>query len=179
MTIPATSDNNFPKARFGSLYLSVTMKKIFKWSAFEIHCEKLQGDASERSYFRVSQKNTEGVNQNKAQKSIQSLIIMQLEKPILDVEIDFIQILKFLRSLDLPAPELFYYDIPQGLLFLEDCGTMTLENQLYSFPQDKTLLYRQAVELLVRMQSKATHSIDSTCPAYNRKFDVQKINVGI
>ena len=61
MAIPATSDNNFPKARFGSLYLSVTMKKIFKWSAFEIHCEKLQGDASERSYFRVSQKNTEGV----------------------------------------------------------------------------------------------------------------------
>ena len=175
MAIPTSSDNNFPKARFGSLYLSVTMKKIFKWSAFEIHCEKLQGDASERSYFRVSQKNTEGVHQNKAQKSIQSLIIMQLEKPILDVEIDFIQILKFLRSLDLPAPELFYYDIPQGLLFLEDCGTMTLENQLYSFPQDKTLLYRQAVELLVRMQSKATHSIDSTCPAYNRKFDVQKL----
>ena len=175
MAIPTSPDNNFPKARFGSLYLSVTMKKIFKWSAFEIHCEKLQGDASERSYFRVSQKNTEGVHQNKAQKSIQSLIIMQLEKPILDVKIDFIQILKFLRSLDLPAPELFYYDIPQGLLFLEDCGTMTLENQLYSFPQDKTLLYRQAVELLVRMQSKATHSIDSTCPAYNRKFDVQKL----
>jgi len=36
-------------------------------------------------------------------------------------------------------------------------------------------LYRQAVELLVRMQSKATHSVDSTCPAYNRKFDVQKL----
>ena len=136
---------------------------------------RLQGDASERSYFRVSQKNTEGVHRNKAQKSIQSLIVMQLEKPILDMEIDFIQILKFLRRLDLPAPELFYYDIPQGLLFLEDCGTMTLENQLYSFPQDKTLLYRQAVELLVRMQSKATHSVDSTCPAYNRKFDVEKL----
>jgi len=175
MTIPATSDNNFPKARFGLSYLSETMKKIFKWPVFGIHCERLQGDASERSYFRVSQKNTEGVNRNKAQKSIQSLIVMQLEKPVLDIKIDFIQILKFLRKLDLPVPELFYYDIPQGLLFLEDCGTMTLESQLYSFPQDKTLLYRQAVELLVRMQSKATHSVDSTCPAYHRKFDVDKL----
>ena len=175
MTIPAASENNFPKARFGPSYLSVTMGEIFKWSASGIHCEGLQGDASDRSYFRVSQKNTERVYLNKAQNSIQSLIIMQLEKPALDTKIDFIQMLKFLRSLDLPAPELFYYDSPQGLLFLEDCGTMTLEDQLYAFPQDKALLYRQAVELLVRMQSQATHSEDSTCPAYHRKFDVEKL----
>jgi len=175
MTIPAASENNFPKARFGPSYLSVTMGKIFKWSTSGIHCEGLQGDASDRSYFRVSQKTSERVNRNKAQKSLQSLIVMQLEKPVLDIEIDFIQVLKFLRSLDLPTPELFYYDASKGLLFLEDCGTMTLKDQLYAFPQDKARLYRQAVELLVRMQSQATHSIDSTCPAYHRKFDVEKL----
>ena len=174
MTIPAT-ENNFPKARFGHSYLSTTMEKIFKWSASGIHCEGLQEDASDRSYFRVSQKNSEGVNRNKAQKSLRSLIVMQLEKPVLDMEIDFTRVLKFLRSLDLPAPELFYYDIPKGLLFLEDCGTMTLEDQLNASPQSKAQLYRQAVELLVCMQSRATHSIDSTCPAYHRKFDVKKL----
>ena len=42
MTIPAASENNFPKARFGPSYLSVTMGKIFKWSASRIHCEGLQ-----------------------------------------------------------------------------------------------------------------------------------------
>jgi len=175
MSIPAASENNFPKARFGPSYLSVTMGKIFKWSASGIHCEGLQGDASDRSYFRVSQKNSEGLLKNKSQKSLQSLIVMQLEKPVLDMEIDFIRVLKFLRSLDLPAPELFYYDAPKGLLFLEDCGTMTLKDQLHEFPQDKTLLYRRAVELLVRMQSQATDSIDSACPAYHRKFDVKKL----
>ena len=117
MTIPATSDNNFPKARFGPSYLSVTMKKIFKWPVFGIHCERLQGDASERSYFRVSQKNTEGVNRNKAQKSIQSLIVMQLEKPILDVEIDFL----FIKE-----PWLFL--LPQITTFLKPVS------DLYIFP---------------------------------------------
>jgi hypothetical protein len=91
------------------------------------------------------------------------------------MEIDFIRVLKFLRSLDLPTPELFYYDAPKGLLFLEDCGAMTLKDQLHAFPQDNARLYRQAVELLVRMQSQATHSVDSTCPAYHRKFDVKKL----
>jgi hypothetical protein len=175
MTIPAASKNNFPKARFGHSYLFTTMETIFKWSTSEIECEVLQGDASDRSYFRVTQRNSKGLLKNKPQKSLQSLIVMQLEKPVLEMEIDFIQILKFLRSLDLPAPELFYYDVPKGLLFLEDCGTMTLEDQLHAFPQDKTRLYRQAVEVLVYMQSRATHSIDSTCPAYHRKFDVKKL----
>ena len=175
MTIPAASEDNFPKARFGSSYLSVTMGKIFIWSASGIHCEGLQGDASDRFYFRVSQKNSEGLLKNQSQKSLRSLIVMQLEKPVLDMEIDFIRVLKFLRALGLPTPELFYYDAPKGLLFLEDCGTMTLKDQLHEFPQDKTLLYRRAVELLVRMQSQATDSIDSTCPAYHRKFDVKKL----
>ena len=174
MTIPAT-ENNFPKARFGPSYLSTTMEKIFKWSASGIHCERLEGDASERSYFRVSQKNSGGAHGMEVQKSLQSLIIMQLEKPVIEGETDFTRVLKFLRALDLPAPELFYYDIPKGLLFLEDCGTMTLEDQLNASPQSKAQLYRQAVELLVCMQSRATHSIDSTCPAYHRKFDVKKL----
>ena len=175
MTIPAASKNNFPKARFGHSYLFSTMETIFKWSTSEIDCEVLQGDASDRSYFRVSQKNSEGVHRSKSQANLRSLIVMQLEKPVLEMEIDFIRVLKFLRSLDLPAPELFYYDVPKGLLFLEDCGTMTLKDQLHEFPQDKTRLYRQAVELLVRMQSQATDLIDSTCPAYHRKFDVKKL----
>ena len=175
MTISTASKNNFPKARFGPSYLSTTMEKIFKWSASGIHCERLEGDASERSYFRVSQKNSGGAHGMEVQKSLQSLIIMQLEKPVIEGETDFTRVLKFLRALDLPAPELFYYDIPKGLLFLEDCGTMTLEDQLNASPQSKAQLYRQAVELLVCMQSRATHSIDSTCPAYHRKFDVKKL----
>ncbi len=72
MTISAASKNNFPKARFGPSYLSTTMEKIFKWSASRIHCERLEGDASERSYFRVSQKNSGGMHGMEVQNSLQS-----------------------------------------------------------------------------------------------------------
>ncbi len=175
MTIPASSESNFPKARFGLSYLSATMGEILKWPTFGIHCEALEGDASDRCYFRVSQNSSKGLHRTESKKNLQSLIIMQLEKPVRDMEINFTRVLKFLSKLDLPTPELFYYDVSKGLLFLEDCGTMTLRDQLNAFPQNKVQLYRQAIELLVKMQSRATHSIDSTCPAYHLKFDVKKL----
>ena len=175
MTIPAASEKNFPKARFGPSYLSAIMGKIFKWPASGIHCERLAGDASDRSYFRVSLKNSGEAHGGGVQKGPQSSMVMQLKEPVSEPKTDFTRILKFFRKLDLPTPELFYYDAPMGLLFLEDCGTMTLEDQLNAFPQSKTQLYRQAVELLVHMQSRATQAIDSTCPAYHLKFDVKKL----
>ena len=169
MTISATPENNFPKARFGPPYLSEVIEKIFKQLPVEIYCESLEGDASDRSYFRISLK-------NKIDRKIpQSLIVMQLKEPFHEQETDFTRILKFLRKLGLPAPELFYYDVSRGLLFLEDCGIMTLEDQVKNFPQNKAKLYRQAVSLLFDMQTQATRAIDPTCPAYHLKFDVEKL----
>ncbi len=104
-----------------------------------------------------------------------SLIVMQLKEPVSDLETDFTRVLKFLRGLNLPAPELFHYDVSMGLLFLEDCGTRTLEDQLNEFPHDKARLYRQAVELLVHMQTRATRAVDDNCPAYHLRFDVEKL----
>jgi len=162
-------ENNFSKARFGPSYLSAAVEKIFKWPVSEISCQALEGDASDRSYFRVSLKRKAG------QKNPHSLIIMQLKDPVSESETDFTRILKFLRRLDLPTPELFHYDVPMGLLFLEDCGIRTLEDQLTVFPERKTKLYHQAVELLFDMQTRATRVIDSKCPAYHLKFDMKKL----
>ena len=169
MTISAAPENNFPKARFGPSYLSATIEKIFKQLPAEIYCESLEGDASDRSYFRIALKSKVG------HQVPQSLIVMQIKEPVPEQETDFTRILKFLRNLDLPAPELFYYDVSMGLLFLEDCGIMTLEDQVKMFPQHKSKLYRQAVKLLFDMQTQATRAIDSTCPAYHLKFDVKKL----
>ena len=169
MATPDSSENNFSNARFDPSYLSAEVKKIFKWSVSEIFCQAIEGDASDRSYFRVSFKSKAN------QKGPQSLIIMQLKDPISESETDFTRTLQFLRRLDLPTPELFHYDVPMGLLFLEECGTQTLEDQLNMFPEKKTKLYRQAVELLFDMQTRATRMIDSKCPAYHLKFDVKKL----
>lgn len=169
MTTPAASENYFPKARFGPSYLSAAVEKLFQGSASKISCQPLAGDASDRSYFRVSLK------EQASFKGPRSLIVMQLKEPVPEPETDFTRILNFLRGLDLPAPELFYYDVPMGLLFLEDCGVRTLEDQLNESPQSKAQLYRQAVELLVHMQTRATRAVDAGCPAYHLRFDVEKL----
>lgn len=169
MISPNLSENNFSNARFDKSYLSSELKKIFKCPVSHIECQALEGDASDRSYFRVLF-NSQADAQDK-----QSLIIMQLKGPIFELETDFTRILKFLRKLDLPTPELFNYDVQMGLLFLEDCGDFRLGDQIRLFPDRKVKLYHQAVELLFNMQTRATRAIDAECPAYQLKFDVNKL----
>ena len=169
MTSTESPENNFFRARFDPSYLLSKVKKIFKRPVSGIFCQALEGDASDRSYFRVS------FQSEANEKNQQSLIVMQLKDPVTESETDFTRILKFLRRIDLPAPELFHYDVPMGLLFLEDCGIRTLGDELDVFPKRKAKLYYQAVELLFDMQTRATHLIDSKCPAYHHKFDVKKL----
>lgn len=169
MAVSDSAENNFPKARFGPLYLSVVLKKIFKWPVSEFVCQELEGDASDRFYFRVLLKSLIEKGNPK------SLIIMQMKNPVPELETDFTQTLKFLKGISLPVPELYHYDVSMGLLFLQDCGTRTLEEHLNDFPGMKIPLYHQAVELLFNMQTRATRSISKTCPAYHLKFDVEKL----
>ena len=169
MTVSAASEEYFPEAHFGPSYLSATMGKIFKWPTAEFYCEKLKGDASDRSYFRVL------LRSSVVQENPKSLIVMQLKNPVSELETDFTQTLTFLRGVGIPVPELFHYDVSMGLLFLQDCGTRTLEEHLNAFPENKAPLYHQAVELLFNMQTRATRSIGAECPAYHLKFDVEKL----
>lgn len=159
-----------PETRFTTDYLAATLESIFKTSIENISFLPLKGDASTRRYFRVSFKKTPAV------KNPSSVILMQLEQSAPGNEIDFTLILKFLRRLDLPVPQLFLYDVEKGLLFLEDCGDVTLEEkgQMVGVDEIKRY-YRQAVELLVTLQDLATKHIEPTCPAYHLRFDVEKL----
>jgi aminoglycoside/choline kinase family phosphotransferase len=106
----------------------------------------------------------------------QTLILMQLEEPNVRGETDFIRVLKFLKGLHLPVPELFHFDAKRGLLLLQDCGDITLETHLRS--ADPAILkswYVKTVHLLADMQMEATQAIDADCPAYHLKFDVEKL----
>ncbi|KMP11308.1 hypothetical protein UR09_03655 [Candidatus Nitromaritima sp. SCGC AAA799-A02] len=169
MTLSAASENNFPQARFGPSYLSVTLKSVLSPPTGEMKCQALLGDASDRSYFRVTFQT--GPNS----KDPVSVIVMQLQEPVAQPETDFTRVLKFLRGLGLPAPQLYHYDIEKGLLFLEDCGVQTLEDRLGESPRDRDRLYRQAVELLVQMQTRATRALNPECPAWHLQFDVEKL----
>ena len=137
----------------------------------------LAGDASNRRYFRL----------NLAGGPPHSLVLMQLASPEAFkqseeavsgaaspvLELPYVNILSHLAKADVPVPALYYYDQPAGLLYLEDVGDVTLAQACQDATSpDTPELYRDAVDLLVRLHLKATFPADPTCLAFGRAFDV-------
>lgn len=161
------SNHTAPPVRFTTTWLATELESVFKSPVADVAFCPLQGDASTRRYFRVTLKTSNGIG---------SLILMQLEKPAPGNEIDFTLILKYLERLNLPVPRLFHYFTEKGLLILEDCGDVTLEEKVKSASKEVIRrYYRQAVELLATLQEQATKHIDTSCPAYHLRFDVEKL----
>lgn len=159
--------NNKIMPRFTADYLATALESIFKSSVEDISFFPLAGDASTRRYFRVS---------FHMSRNGGSVILMQLENPVAGNEIDFTLVLKFLSRLELPVPRLFRYDTEKGLLFLEDCGDMTLEEKgKVAGDEEMKRYYRQAVELLATLQDRATKHVEPACPAFHLRFDVEKL----
>ncbi|MEE9258249.1 MAG: phosphotransferase [Nitrospinaceae bacterium] len=169
MTDRAIPDGPFPSARFDRDYLAASLEAILHSPVTEISCVPLAGDASDRKYFRVSYENSAGENRRG------SAIVMQLKEPAPDIEPDFNRMLRFLRKLGSPVPELFYYDTENGLLFLEDCGPETLEDRIRKNPGETREYYLQAVRILVELQHGANRAIGPQCPAFHLRFDVEKL----
>ncbi len=140
---------------------------------------KLHGDASNRIYYRL----------DFADRA--SLILMQLppgpssvseeitnaaSKP---TELPFITIDRFLRSKNLPAPEILAYSASEGLMILEDFGPETFEKRiLASTPEIQKNWYQKAIDLMITMQSQCDPQKHSTsdCVAYTRSFDATLLN---
>lgn len=162
--------NSFAKPRFDEPYLMETAQKALSRSVSHVGFSPLQGDASTRQYYRLT------MEYQGTPPEPQTLILMQLEGPNVKGETDFIRVLKFLKELHLPVPELLHFDAERGLLLLQDCGDVTLEIHLHS-ADTETLKngYIKAVHLLATMQTEATQAIDANCPAYHLKFDVEKL----
>jgi len=159
MTKNTLIESSFAPPRFDEAYLTEATHKALNQPVAHVGFSPLQGDASTRQYYRLSVRYQEGAS------GTQTLILMQLEAPNVQGETDFIRVLKFLKEIHLPVPELLYFDATRGLLLLQDCGDITLEAHLHS--ADPTTLkngYLKAVHLLADMQ-----------PAYHLKFDVEKL----
>jgi aminoglycoside/choline kinase family phosphotransferase len=137
----------------------------------------LPGDASNRRYFRATM--TGGRSH--------SVIVMQLAEPEgfkqseeavsgtshQIAELPFLNILSHLAKAGVSVPRLHYYDQAAGLLYLEDFGDVTLAEAVRQ--ADAASLetrYRQAIDVLVQMQVKATTPADPGCLAFHRSFDV-------
>jgi N-acetylmuramate 1-kinase len=137
----------------------------------------LAGDASNRRYFRI----------DLSDATPRSVVLMQLAEPEAfkqseeavsgaSYQIDqlpFVNIQAHLMKAGIPVPSLYHYDQAAGLLYLEDFGDVTLSEACSHAGQaELEPYYRQAIDVLVRMQSKATSPADPNCLAFHRSFDV-------
>ena len=137
----------------------------------------LAGDASNRRYFRLEL----------AGGPPRSLVLMQLAEPeafkqseeavsgtaVPVTELPYINVLNHLAKADVAVPTLYYYDQAAGLLYLEDFGDLLLVQACQdAIPSEIGQLYREAIETLVQIQSKATVPANPACLAFHRSFDV-------
>ncbi|MEC4889092.1 MAG: phosphotransferase [Nitrospira sp.] len=138
--------------------------------------QPLAGDASNRRYFRAVL--TGGPPH--------SLILMQLAEPEgfkqseeavsgaahQITELPFLNILSHLAKAGVSVPRLHVYDQAAGLLYLEDFGDLTLAEAVREADGPTVeSRYKQAINVLVQMQVKATAPADPGCLAFHRSFD--------
>lgn len=137
----------------------------------------LAGDASNRRYYRVEV----------AGGPPHSMILMQLAEPegfkqseeaVSGAphpvrELPFLNILSHLSKAGVAVPVLHHYDQAAGLLFLEDFGDLTLSDAVADADVSRIeRRYKQAIDMLVQLQVKATTPADPGCVAFHRSFDV-------
>jgi aminoglycoside/choline kinase family phosphotransferase len=154
-----------------------TVRSKLAFRSTLINLLPLAGDASNRRYFRLD---LDGA-------SPRSLVLMQLASPEAFkqseeavsaskthiAELPFINILNHLMKADVSVPVLHYYDAAAGLLYLEDFGDLTLAEACRSASVERIgHFYRQAIDTLVGIHTRATDPPDAGCLAFGRGFDV-------
>jgi aminoglycoside/choline kinase family phosphotransferase len=140
-----------------------------------VNIDKIKGDASNRSYYRIS------FNQNK-----HTMILMELAEPeafkkaeekvtvsaIPVTELPYINILNHLAKCNVSVPKLFLYEKERGLLFLEDLGDETLHERIERAGINPCMeYYKKAIDELIKIHACATRIKDNGCIAFGRAFD--------
>ena len=153
--------------RFDQDDLISRLELVFEEPVSLIECNLLKGDASDRNYYRANfnLKSSPGIKK--------SIVIMQLAK--LEKNPDFNCMQKFLKTMNIPVPEVFHFDQELGLLFLMDCGDIHLADKLAEEPEKSIDWYQRAIEIIVAFHTNVTENMTADCPAHGLFFDEEKL----
>lgn len=141
-----------------------------------VACERLKGDASNRTYFRLH---------FRPGSQPQTVVLMQLAEPeafkrseeavsggASTNELPFLNVQRYLIERGVAVPVIHAYDIAAGQLLLEDLGDCTLFDAVTGAgPERIAALYHQAIDELVTLQSPEANPDPQRCLALTRKFD--------
>ncbi len=123
---------------------------------------KIQGDASSRQYFRVNGEHTSCI---------------ACYDPAFEASTagnyPFLVVHELLSRHAIPVPAVLALDTHHGILLLEDCGDLLLQN-IFGSPAEETVpeLYRKIIDILIRLQAIGGNKND--LPFCN-SFDQEKL----
>ncbi|HEX5681331.1 MAG TPA: phosphotransferase, partial [Desulfobacterales bacterium] len=132
--------------------------------------ERLEGDGSDRCWFRVS-------------AGSRSLIMADhgLRPPATVAEVDsFVTIGRHLRGKGLAVPEIFFCDTFAGLVFLEDLGRTSLQSAVLTEPdrQRTMAVYRKVVDRVIALSTEGAEGFDPAwtyqTPTYDRDVVMER-----
>ena len=128
--------------------------------------EPLEGDASDRRFFRV--RPAEGPSR-----------VLMVHPGRIDARVQpFLSMARFLGGRGFPVPEVVECHAGEGILVLEDLGDTTLQMHLDGVgvsEESWRTLYEQAVDLIVRLQRSGTPGLEPTVSAYHFALDRQRL----
>jgi len=154
--------SNFPKTRAEELIREYTeLDGPFRW-------EPLHSDGSERAFYRVTDR-----------KGSLVLVWCPLEDQRFPNENDsYVYMGEHLLKRGIPVPEIYGYSRTEGLTLLEDLGPVHLQDAVQSANERLIVLYRQAIELLLKLQAEATQDLDTShcfdTPVYDSPFIMRR-----
>jgi N-acetylmuramate 1-kinase len=130
---------------------------------------KLKGDASNRSYFRVTE----------AGGLSHVVMVMPLDAKKSEEatsggpppELPFLNVHRYLLKLGIRVPEIRRYEPEHGLMALEDLGDELFEHAQARSAEDRERWYGTAVDTLARIRVRAEQQRDDACLAFTRAFD--------
>jgi aminoglycoside/choline kinase family phosphotransferase len=134
----------------------------------DFQVSSLQGDASDRRYYRIRFATTVG--------GLTSLVLMRLAQPYSAGELPFVNVQRYLALNRIPVPDILWDDSAHGLVLLEDLGDVTLERALRGASREQTAdRYRQALDILLALQYPQSETPRASCVAFRLAFDVEKL----
>lgn len=124
----------------------------------------LTGDASERRYFRV----ITGDGRTR--------VIALHAAPFEFETLPFVNVVRLFQAIPLPVPDILDHADDLGILLLQDLGDVTLQAHLgAAAPGEHAALYREAVSLLVRLQTRGRELASDSFLPYRIAFDREKL----
>ena len=141
--------------------------KLREGSGIDFDIKKLAGDASDRSYYRLTFR-----DKNAFPKTV---VLMKLAAPFKESESDIVNLQRFLSGCSLPVPDIYLMKPERGFIYIEDCGDELLADSAAGADTNGLMkLYMKAIDLLLIMQIECTIKMEPDNRAGLRKFDKDK-----